>query len=81
MNQQFQNLELSSLIDILDVYTTDYYKMETEGEAREKLKKYRDLIDELQLEIESRTKTQSNTIRSAPAINFTMDPTQKSDLP
>jgi hypothetical protein len=75
MNQQFQNLELSTLIDILAAYTTDYYKMETEGEAREKLKKYRDLIDELQLEIESRTKTQSNTIRIGPAINFTKDHT------
>ena len=62
MIPQFANLELLTLIDMLAAFTTDYYRMETQGESREKLKAYREMIDELQLEIESRKKIHSTTI-------------------
>jgi len=74
MAQQFHNLEFSTLIELLAVYTTDYYKMESEELEPDKLKKYRDIIDELQLEIESRKKVQENTTVTDPAFNFKNDP-------
>jgi len=74
MAQQFHNLEFSTLIELLAVYTTDYYKMESEEPEPDKLKKYRDIIDELQLEIESRKKGQENTTVTDPAFNFKNDP-------
>jgi hypothetical protein len=72
MTGQFRHLEFFTLIEMLDIFTGDYFRMKTQGGSQEKLNKYRQQIDELQLEINFR-KTERYTSLGTLPINFTLN--------
>jgi len=72
MTGQFRHLEFFTLIEMLDIFTGDYYRMKTQGEPHEELNKYRERINELQLEINFR-KTERYTSLGTLPINLILN--------
>ena len=54
MQNEFQGLQITALIDLLTIYTEKYSHMMKAGGSTEKFKKYEELILELQTEIKTR---------------------------
>ena len=73
--EDLKSFDFATLIDMLAAYTTDYYRLETQGTVEEKLNQYKELIEKLQEEIESRKNTKGNTTVSDTDLNFTQDAT------
>lgn len=61
MVRDFDNLDLTALIDLLALYTSKYTQFLNEGGLNEDFKNYGELILQLQSEIEFR-RTQANII-------------------
>jgi hypothetical protein len=55
--EEFQNLELPALLDMLSLYTVRYTKMLSDGAPKDDSNACRDIIQQLQKEIEGRRKT------------------------
>ncbi len=71
--QEYQNLELSALIDMLSQHTAKYSRLLTEGCSEEEYNSCKEIIQFLQAEIETRKNTANNTSISDPGINFTQE--------
>ena len=54
--QDFQDMELSALLDMLSLYTAKYTKMLSDGAPKDESNTCREIIQQLQSEIESRRK-------------------------
>jgi hypothetical protein len=55
--QEFQNMELPALLDMLSLYTARYTKMLSDGAPKDEANACRDIIQQLQSEIEARRNT------------------------
>ena len=71
--QEFQNLDLSALLDMLAMHTEVYMKLITGGASEEEYNSCKTTITILQSEIETRKQTIVNTTATDTNINFTSD--------
>ena len=76
--QDFRNMELTALLDLLSQYTAQYTKMLSDGSPKDDSNACRELIHSLQKELETR---KNYGIILNPAANPGESPLQKGDAP
>jgi hypothetical protein len=71
--KDFQNLELTVLVDLLSQYTARYYKILSDGGSEEEFTSCKKTIQSLQSEIEYRKKSAKNSTITGSATNLSTD--------